>query len=57
MVYASPVNTLEELRQRIFDAADIIRNKAGIYQKMRFSFIMRTRACVRKEGGHFESII
>jgi hypothetical protein len=56
LVYSAPVNTEEELLNRIQEAAEVVRGKVNhsvTVQAMR----KRTRACIRQNGHHFENIL
>lgn len=55
-VYARPISNIDELRQRITDAAQEL-NLARNARWIKRSFLKRCRACVRVGGGHFEHIV
>ncbi|KOC64263.1 hypothetical protein WH47_01970, partial [Habropoda laboriosa] len=42
-VYSSPINDLEELRNRIHHVCQIIRQRCGIFERVRDSVGRRTR--------------
>lgn len=57
LVYSTPVQTEEELRNRITDSCNIIRNTPGIFQLVRESMRRRVEACILAGGGHFQHLI
>ena len=56
MVYASNVNTREELFQRILSTARGINNTAVLH-KFTSSLVTRVRKCIQADGGHFEQLV
>lgn len=56
-VYAIPVNTIDELRVRITDAFQQVRNNPGIFERVRGSMSRRIVACVEQNGGHIEHLL
>lgn len=57
LVYGTPVNSLEELQLRINEKCQQIRANEGVLERVRISFKLRCRACLEKEGGHFEQLM
>lgn len=57
LVYSTPVNTVEELRNRIIGAFDTVRNTPGVFERVRSSMRRRTEACIRVGGGHFQHLL
>lgn len=57
LVYTTPVNTVEELRNRIITSCDTIRNTPGIFQRVRDNMRRRAEACILAGGGHFQQFI
>lgn len=57
LVYTTPINDVEDLRQRIIIAFETIRNTDGILHHVNASFYRRVHACIRAEGGHFEQFL
>ncbi|CAH2101682.1 unnamed protein product [Euphydryas editha] len=55
-VYKTSVTSVEDLRERIFAAGREIK-EAGHAQRIKQSFIIRCRACIRARGGHFEHLL
>lgn len=55
-VYKNPIRTIEELRQRIAEAAQYINNTRHA-RKIERNFIKRCRLCIRVGGGHFQQFI
>lgn len=54
LVYGTPVETLEQLRNRIIDGCETIRNTPGIFDRVRRSMRRRAEACIEMGGGHFQ---
>lgn len=57
LVYRTPVNNLEELKDRIRASCDLIRNTEGILQRVRDNMRKRAEACILQGGGHFQQLI
>lgn len=57
LVYKTPVNTEEELTQRIRNSCDQIRHTPGIFQRVRQSMLRRANVCIEVEGGHFQQLL
>lgn len=57
LVYASPVNNVQELRERVQNACQTIRSNAGIFGRVRQSLMRRANACIAANGGHFEHLL
>lgn len=57
LVYARPVNNIDELRQRVEQACHQIRANEGVFGRVRRSLRRRCRACLEMQGGHFEHIL
>lgn len=57
LVYTTPVNTVDDLRNRIIDAFETIRNTPGVFESVRASMRRRVGACIRVEGGHFQQLL
>jgi hypothetical protein len=57
LVYASPIQDEEMLRNRIIDACEIIKNTPGIFQRVRDSLLRRAEACITVGGGHFQQLL
>lgn len=56
-IYATPVETREDLQDRIFDTARELRENPGIFARVRNSLIRRTHLCIDVQGGHFEHLL
>ena len=54
LVYETPINTAEELLVRIFEAAHVIREDAGLFQRCRQSIVRRYHLCYAFNGRQFE---
>lgn len=57
LVYDGAIANVDELRQRIIDAFDRIRNMDGIFRRINGSMYRRLEACVLANGGHFEQLL
>lgn len=57
LVYTTPVQSEEDLRNRIEDSCRVIRNTPGILERVRQSLIRRTNACIEVGGGHFQQLL
>ena len=57
VVYATPINTVEELRNRINDAFQQVRQNPGIFERVRRSMVWRIAGCVEQTGRHFEQLL
>lgn len=57
LVYDSPVDTIEELRIRIINGIQRIRQTPGIFERVRQSMRRRLDACILNEGKHFENLL
>lgn len=57
LVYATPVNSVEELTQRIFNVAAAIRANQNMLRRVQGSLIRRARACIENDGRHFEQLL
>lgn len=56
LVYAKPIATLDELRERIRQAADHI-NRKRYARRIKRSFLRRCRACIAVGGRQFEQLL
>ncbi|XP_023313209.1 uncharacterized protein LOC111693200 [Anoplophora glabripennis] len=57
LVYATPVENVDQLRERIVASCDIIRNTPEIFLRVRQSMRRRIAACIEANGGHFQHLI
>lgn len=57
LVYKTPVENQEDLRNRIIMACENIKNTPGLFRNVRNSMIRRLDACILAEGGHFQQFI
>lgn len=57
LVYRTPVHNVEELRQRIIDNCEVIKQKEGIFARVRWNFQRRINLCSEMEGYHFENLL
>lgn len=57
LVYAVPIETRNQLWQRIQNACNEIRNNAGIFAKIRRSLGKRINLCIATNGRHVEHLL
>lgn len=57
LVYVTPIETEEQLRNRIIDGCETIRNTNGIFERVRRSMRRRAEACIEAGGGHFQHFL
>lgn len=57
VVYGRPVNTEEELWQRIQVAIDNFRGDEELMQRLHFNFLRRINLCTNVNGEHFEQLL
>lgn len=57
LVYTTPIENVEDLRDRIIDASNTIRNNRGIFERVRQNLIRRTKGCIMARGGHFQQFL
>ena len=55
LVYATPVDNLLVLRNRIVEAFDTIRSTPDMLLQVHHSMQRRVQACITLNGGHFEA--
>ena len=57
LVYATPVDSEEDLVARIVDAAALISERRGVFKAVRRSLHRRYVKCVEVRGNHFEHLL
>ena len=57
LVYEAPVETQQDLVARIQVAAGIIRDRPGIFQRVRHDIISRYTKSIKVGGGHIEHFL
>ena len=57
LVYKTPINNINDLRQKIVNGFQVIRNTAGIFFRVRQHFLKSIRKCIEMNGGHFENVL
>lgn len=57
LVYKTPVIDVNDLRNRIIDNCNVIRNTPGIFERARQSMTNRLQSCILSEGGHFAHLM
>ena len=55
--YSHPIENEELLHQRMLDACQIIRNRAGTFERVRQSTIKCIHASIDSGGGHFQHVL
>ena len=55
--YQTPVNTVQELTNRIQNVAAQIRNNPDMVRRTQQSLIGRAETCVQNRGRHFENLL
>lgn len=56
LVYAKPINDIADLREKITQAVQVIRQKS-YSRNIKRSFLRRVRACIAAGGQHFEHLL
>lgn len=56
-VYATPVENVDQLRQKIFYHSQEIKNNRQMLWRVQQSLVRRTRECIRQGGAHFEQFL
>lgn len=57
LVYSEPIISVEQLEQRVLEKCQYIRNKQGIFARVRTSMINRLNSCIDMGGSHFQHLI
>ena len=57
LVYSTEIQNEDHLLQRIFNAANEIRNFPNIFQRIRENWVKRCHACIDNNGAHFEHLL
>ncbi|PSN39090.1 hypothetical protein C0J52_07348, partial [Blattella germanica] len=57
IVYSAPVETVNDLTERILAAFDTIREKRGIFQRIRQNMVRRCTLCNAVGGRHFQYLL
>lgn len=57
LVYHTPVENEQDLRQRIINGCNQIRNTPGIFERVRNSIHRRLEGCIIAGGGHFQQLL
>lgn len=56
-MYATPVETVEELTARILAACEEVQQTPGIFEAVRRNLLRRCASCVEAGGRHFEHLL
>lgn len=57
LVYSTPIESREELLQKVIAAANQIRNDSDVLKRTTRSVALRATICIDENGGHFEQLI
>lgn len=57
IVYSTPINTIDDLRNRIIGGFETIRNTPGMLERVRQSMRRRVEACITAGGSHFQQFL
>lgn len=57
LVYRTPVQNIEDLRNRIFESCSIIKQTPGIFERVRQSMLRRIDVCIAVGGAHFQQLL
>lgn len=57
LVYSTPIQDIDHLRNRIIDSCDLIRRTPGLFGRVRESMVRRLEGCIMANGGHFQQLI
>jgi hypothetical protein len=57
LVYSSPVDDVETLRNRIVPRLQTIRNMPGVWDRLPAAMSPRAEACIPEGGGHMEYLL
>lgn len=57
LVYTTPIECVNDLRNRIIAGCETIQNTPGIFQRLRQSMRRRLDSCLMVGGGHFEQFL
>lgn len=57
LVYRTPVDNIEDLRERIVAGCEVIRQKPGVFEKMRQSMRKRMDCVIEMNGRHIEHLL
>lgn len=57
LVYSSPVNDVDTLRNRLVAGCETIRSAPGIWERVRQSMSRRCEACITARGEQFEHLL
>lgn len=57
LVYATPINDVQTLQERVVHACQHIREQAGVFQRVRDSLRRRAEACHATNGHHIEHLL
>lgn len=57
IVYATPVNDVQTLQDRVFNACRNIQQQPGVFQRVRDSLRRRAEGCIAMDGRHIEHLL
>ena len=56
-MYETPVISSEDLVARVVEAAARVRDRPGLFERVRQSMIRRCEACIVADGKNFEHLL
>jgi hypothetical protein len=57
LAYATQINTIEELRERVENVATVIRNNRILLGRVEECYLRRIESCLHNNGNHFEHLL
>lgn len=57
LVYFSDTTSAEDLKNRIVNAFQVVRNDTEVLSKLKYQLRKRALKCIEQGGGHFESVL
>lgn len=57
LVYTTPVENVDDLRNRIIAGCNTIRNDPGVFERVRQSMRRRMDSCIQAGGNHFQQFL
>lgn len=57
LVYSVSVENVQQLEQRVIDCCEEIRNKEGVFARVRTSMRNRLAGCIDMNGNHFQHLL
>lgn len=57
LVYRNPIESVDELKERIIMSCETIRRIPGVFERVRKSMTKRLNRCIEMHGGHIEHLL